>query len=226
MPQLWTVGRSVIAACIYSAFAMTPATFAQESPQTQGCRPIAERTTEVGCWIITHTELGTLPGQTTFWHLNKFATRAAAEAAKGKRGTVVESLGQVWLFTIDAPGSVPTAGTHVAKIGPIPVRPGVRYTALYMEAIFTPGMTTRAHRHSGAEAWHTISGETCLETSEGKMIGRPGNPIIVREGLPMHLTATGTETRRSLVLILHDSTQPPITLAPDWQPKGLCNQPD
>ena len=83
--------------------------------------------------------------------------------------------------------------------------------------------TAPAHRHSGPEAWYTLSGETCLETPEGKMIGRAGGShVIVPGGPPMHLTATGTETRRALVLILHDSAQPPTTMAPDWTPKSLC----
>jgi len=56
-----------------------------------------------------------------------------------------------------------------------------------------------------------------------RAVGRPGGPaVIVRGGLPMHLTAIGKETRRSLVLILHDSTQPPTTPANDWVPVGLC----
>jgi len=41
-------------------------------------------------------------------------------------------------------------------------------------------------------------------------------------GLPMHLTATGKEQRRSLVLILHDASKPPTTMVHDWAPKGLC----
>jgi quercetin dioxygenase-like cupin family protein len=92
-------------------------------------------------------------------------------------------------------------------IGPLPVVADLKYSAQYMEAIFTPGMTAPAHRHAGPEAWYTLTGETCLETSEG-YYGRdePGGPaVIVRGGLPMHLTAIGKETRRSLVLILHDS---------------------
>jgi hypothetical protein len=32
-----------------------------------------------------------------FWHLDDYATRAAADADKGPRSTVVESLGKVWL---------------------------------------------------------------------------------------------------------------------------------
>src|SRR5258705_97578 len=38
-------------------------------------------------------------------------------------------------------------------------------------------------------------------------------------GLSMHLTATGTEQRRSLVLILHKSSEPVTTMVHDWTPK-------
>ncbi len=104
---------------------------------------------------------------------------------------------------------------------PLPVSADTKYSAQYMEAIFTPGMTAPEHRHSGPEAWYTLAGETCLETPEGKMVGRAGGAhVIVPGGPPMHLTATGTETRRALVLILHDSSQPPSTPARDWTPKG------
>ena len=70
-----------------------------------------------------------------------------------------------------------------------------------------------------------MTGETCLETPDGAMIGSAGGShVIVPGGPPMHLTATGTETRRALVLILHDSSQPATTPASDWTPKGLCKQ--
>lgn len=189
----------------------------------QICRPEAERTGELGCWIKVDAELGTLPEGHIFWHLDVYVTRAAAEDAKGPRGIVVESLGRVWLFTIDVGGWRPRGGERIAEIGPLPVEPGLSYSAQYMEAIFTPGMTAPAHRHSGPEAWYTLSGETCLETPDGTMVGRAGGShVIVPGGPPMHLTATGTETRRALVLILHDSTQSATTPAPDWTPRGLC----
>jgi hypothetical protein len=38
----------------------------------------------------------------------------------------------------------------------------------------------------------------------------------------MHLTATGSEQRRALVLILHESSKPATTRVHDWTPKGLC----
>ena len=95
-----------------------------------------------------------------------------------------------------------------------------------MEAIFNPGMTAPEHSHSGPEAWYTIAGETCLETSDGRVqVGRAGGPpVIVPMGLSMHLTAPGTEQRRALVLILHQTSQPPTTLDHNWVAKGLCNK--
>jgi hypothetical protein len=39
----------------------------------------------------------------------------------------------------------------------------------------------------------------------------------------MRLIATGTEQRRSLVLVLHDAAEPATMLTDNWQPKGLCN---
>jgi quercetin dioxygenase-like cupin family protein len=209
-----------LALCVVGAVGVTLEASAQI------CRPISERTAEPGCWITAHTVLGNLPKAPLFWHLDTYSTRSAAAAAKGPRGTVVESLGRVWLLTVDVAGWRPSGGERVAEIGPLPVSADAVYAAQYMEAVFTPGMTAPAHRHSGPEAWYTLTGETCLETPSGKMIGRAGGShVIVPGGPPMHLTATGSETRRALVLILHDSTQPPTTPEHDWKPQGLCRRP-
>ena len=95
-----------------------------------------------------------------------------------------------------------------------------------MEAIFTTGRTARIHKKTGLEAWYTASGETCLETPQGTMVGRAGGaPVIVPEGLPMHLTATGSVQRRAVVLILHDASRPATTVSHEWLPKGLCKNP-
>jgi hypothetical protein len=87
----------------------------------QNCQPVSQRTGELGCWITATTRLGQLPAQPIFWHLDMFPTRAAAEAAKGARSTVVESLGTVWLFTIEGAGWRPSGGERIAEIGPLPV---------------------------------------------------------------------------------------------------------
>ena len=207
----------------YGALAMVLLALASGASAQTRCLPIEQRTGEVGCWITASTAVGKLPDGRAYWYIDSFTTRAEAETAKGARATVVESLGKVWLFTIAPPGWRSSSGTRVADIGPLVLDPAEDYTAQYMEAIFTPGMTAPAHRPSGPEAWYTLSGETGLETPEGKVIGRAGGQqVIVPHGPPMHLTATGTEVRRALVLILHESAQPATTLADDWKPKGLC----
>jgi quercetin dioxygenase-like cupin family protein len=199
--------------------------YASAQPVPGGtCKLVAERTGEVGCWIVAHEPIGQLTRSNIFWHLDTYPTRAEAEAAKGPRGTVVESGGKIWLLSIEDAGWRASNGNRVAEIGPLAINAGETYSAQYMEAILTPGMTVPVHTHSGPEAWYTLAGETCLETPLGKQVGRAGGQyVIVPGGLPMHLTATGTEQRRSLVLILHESSRPATHLGHDWIPTGLCN---
>lgn len=40
----------------------------------------------------------------------------------------------------------------------------------------------------------------------------------------MIVRATGTTTRKSLVLVLHDATKPRSSLAMDWKAAGLCER--
>ncbi|SEL78744.1 Cupin domain protein [Pseudoxanthomonas sp. GM95] len=189
----------------------------------QGCRPVAERTGEVGCWILNEQPVGRF-AQPPYWQVDRFPDLATAQAARSEHGTVIESLGEVWLMTIAPKAwSTPTGGTHRATIGPLPISAQHDYAAQYMEAVFTPGMITRTHVHSGPEAWYTVSGETCLETPQGMVIDHPGDTgRIIPAGPPMMLMATGSETRRGLVLILHDSAAPATTVVQNWTPKGLC----
>jgi quercetin dioxygenase-like cupin family protein len=193
--------------------------------QSVRCMPVGARTSEVGCWILDHQSVGKLTSTQNYWHLDSYIPRKAAEDAKGPRGVVVESMGKVWLLSIEEAGWRAPGGEHVAQIGPLPITPGEEYSAQYMEAIFTPGMTSSVHLHGGPEAWYTLAGETCLETPDGKQVGRAGGEdVIVPGGLPMHLTATGTEKRYSLVLILHETSKPAQTQVFDWKPTGICTR--
>ena len=188
------------------------------------CKPVSQRTQEVGCWIVADDPVGQLKESEVFWHLDSYSTREAAQADKGPRSAVIEALDKVWLMTIEDKRWRPAHGTRIAEIGPLPITAGGKYSAQYMEAIFTPGMTAPEHIHPGPEAWYTFAGETCLETSDGRVqVGRAGGPpVIVPEGLSMHLTATGKEQRRAFVLILHDSSKPATTMIHNWTAKGLC----
>ncbi len=193
--------------------------------QTIGCEPVAGRAgREFGCFITARVELGVLPRDSAlFWHVDVFSSRSAAETAKTSRGTVVSSLGQIRLFTIAEAGWRPASGERVAMAGPLPLVEADSFAAVYMEGVFRPGMQSPVHRHPGIEVWHTVQGEMCLETPEGKLMQRAGDPpVMVRGGVPMILTGTGKSVRRSLVLILQDATKPRSVLASDWKPAGLC----
>lgn len=193
--------------------------------QTEGCEPVAERAGRAfGCFITAREELGALPRDSAlYWHIDAFSTLALAEAARVPRSTVVRSLGGIWLFTIAEAGWRPASGKRIALTGPLPLVDADNYAAVYMEGVFRPGMQSPVHRHAGVEAWFTLEGEQCLETQEGKLVQRAGGRgVMVRGGLPMILTGTGTGVRRSLVLILQDATKPRSMLATDWTPRGLC----
>lgn len=226
--MMWFTRCSVRLAAVVLAWSFTTISLSSQSttqPLSFGtCKPVSERTTEVGCWILVEQVVGRVEQAQVFWHLDVYPTRGEAEKAKGARGAVVESLGKVWMLTIEKAGWRPTLkGERVAEIGPLPVTAGEQYSVVYMEAILNPGMASAIHIHSGPEAWYTQAGETCLETPSGKLVGRAGGPpVIVPGGPPMLLTATGTEQRRALTLILHESSKPPTTVTHDWTPKGLC----
>jgi quercetin dioxygenase-like cupin family protein len=189
------------------------------------CPPVSERNGVPGpACFIAKEELGKLPEQPIYWHLDRYPTQAGAEAARGRRGVVVESFGKIWLFTIaEKPWRAP-GGEHVANVGPLPVQGKTSYTAVYLESTFAPGMTAPIHLHSGPEAFYTLTGDTCLETPDGAQVARgPGHVEIVPGGPPMFLMAIGTQRRQGLALILHDSSRPATTMVNDWKPKGLCN---
>jgi quercetin dioxygenase-like cupin family protein len=217
--------KMIVSRCLAAALACgAVAGVSSASAQMVRCLPVEQRTGEIGCWSIANTVIGQLPPGPVAWHLDRYGSRGEAETAKRPGATVVEALGKIWLLTVAEAGWRPTSGERVAEIGPLPVTAEASYATQYLEAIFRPGMRSIEHRHGGPEVWYTESGETCLETPDGKLVGRPGQPVIVPGGPPMELTATGTELRRAVVLILYDVTKPATTIEHEWKPKGLCRQ--
>jgi quercetin dioxygenase-like cupin family protein len=205
-------------------FAATSLAFAQASAPRRTCLPVSERAgRDAGCWLLASEPLGVVSEPTVYWHLDTYETRAAAEAAKGPRGTVVEALGKIWLFTVATAGWRPSGGSRIAEIGPLVVKSGEKYTALYAEGISNVGDVTPIHQHPGPEAWYTTAGEMCVETPAGKMIGRAGDTNIIPADTPVTILATGSEQRRSVWLVLHESAHA-WTAPVDWTPKGLCKR--
>jgi quercetin dioxygenase-like cupin family protein len=192
-------------------------------PRFMICLPASLRMrAQTGCWVLASKDLGILPSGTVYWHIDRFSDRQAADTARGPNSTVVESYGAVWLLAVTSEAAAPTAGEAVAVIGPLPVAADTRYTAEYMEGTFSPGMRSIAHRHPGPEAFYNIEGEFCLETPGKKIVVGPNQGVFVEGGTPMQLTATGTQMRRSLVLVLRPSHRLLGTPTLGWRPTGLC----
>jgi quercetin dioxygenase-like cupin family protein len=187
------------------------------------CIPAAARAgREYGCFVMAEVPLGKLPAAGLYWHIDRYPTRAAAEKDRGVRSTILRSYGSIWMFSIADKNFLAAHGERVAKVGPLPLRAEKSYTAWYMEATFKPGMVSAVHRHTGPEAWYVLSGEQCLETPGGKTVIGARQTGLVPGGPPMMLLATGAGERRSLVLILGDSSLPASLPVSDWTPKGLC----
>jgi quercetin dioxygenase-like cupin family protein len=166
--------------------------------------------------------LGRLPAVDVYWHLYTYPTLSEANAHKVLRSTAAQSLGKVWVFTIAGKNWRPTAGERVAVVGPLPHDAQTPYIARYMEAAFEPGTRTPVHTHSGPEAWYVLGGAQCLETPEGITVVRAGEAALVRQGPPMVLSSVGSEVRRSVLLVLHASSEPWITPHAEWAAKGRC----
>src|SRR4051812_12646310 len=73
----------MIAVCSAAMFSL------DNQASAQICKPISQRTSDVGCWIIAHEPVGQLTVSQIFWHLDAYPSRASAEAAKGPSGTIV-----------------------------------------------------------------------------------------------------------------------------------------
>ena len=218
--------RSLVIVFSTVVFALLP-TWLQA--QTDGnCVPVAERAGRVyGCFIMAREDLGVVPTKPPlYWHLDTYTTVAEATAAKGPRGTVVESLGRIWLFSIAPVDYRPAGSQRVTRIGPLPLVSAAGFAAVYMEGVFEPGMASIVHRHPGVEAFYTLEGSMCVETPDGKIEQRAGDPgVLVNAGAPMMLIGTGIGPRRSVILILQDAMLPRSIPAHDWMPKGLCSGP-
>jgi quercetin dioxygenase-like cupin family protein len=182
--------------------------FGTAAAQTQGlesCKPVSERVGSEGCWILASKLLGVLPDRPVFWTLDVYPDRDSAQSAAESGSTVLDALDQVWLLTVGDKPKPPTKGKRITQIGPLPLKTKEDYTAQYRESIMRPGAVSRTHVHSGPEVFYTEAGETCLETPSGMQVSRKGHDVVVPEGEPMELIATGPNYRRGLVLVLHSS---------------------
>ena len=187
------------------------------------CRPGNTMTSPGPACLLAHQDLGALPNEPVYWHIDEFADENEARSASTKNGTVVSDFGKVWLFTVAGKHWRSKGGIHVATVGPLPIAKAAAYSAEFVHSLFSPGMSAPIHKHSGPEAFYALDGDTCLEMPGGSHIGTgPGNHLVMPANDPMLLMAIGKVPRRAFALILHDATLPPTTRVTGWKPAGLC----
>ena len=214
--------------CVFLLGTLVLPTVAQDHPPDPtkpfSCAmPISKRTQEAGCYLLATQNLSSLPSVPLFWHLYTYPTMETAPKGDAMN-TVVEAHGKVWLFRIAPSDWKPSSGERVAVIGPLVLPPAKEFIARYMMDVAPAGPGhTPAHVHPGTEAWYIIGGQQCMQTPGKAVILRAGEGAFVPGGVPMVLAMSGTETRRSLVLVLHDASASSFrTLIDDWKPDVAC----
>ena len=183
--------------------------------------PPSEKRPDFGCFNVASEKGLQFPKPQVYWHIRTFENRAAADAAKSATGIVVEEDGRVWLSEFGGPDLVVKGGKAVATIGPLQLPPAKLFTAVLSYAVMRPGDRSRVHTHPGPEGWYMIAGEQCLETPSGAHRAKPGETMTVPPNVPMELSITGKEVRKSLVMVIHDSSQA-RGIASQWSPSGAC----
>jgi quercetin dioxygenase-like cupin family protein len=169
-------------------------------------------------------DIGTVSGA-VFWHVNEFPDAPSAEGVKGASSAVVHAYGRTFLETVNGDAQWrPSGGWHLATVGPMQAPQGEPVTVRFMQAMTEPDAMTRPHRHSGPEAFYVLSGSICLETPAGARTVDAGETLQAAAMVPMQLTSAGGGLRRSLFVVIHPSSQPWMTTAPDWMPKGACGR--
>jgi hypothetical protein len=117
--------------------------------QPQGlvrCKPVSQKTGETGCWILGSQPVAA-SSRSVFWTIDVFPTRELAEHAKGSEGTVIVSLGKVWLLTVGDRPELNFSARRASQIGLLVLEAGRSCSAQFMEATLQPGMVSKTHLH-------------------------------------------------------------------------------
>jgi quercetin dioxygenase-like cupin family protein len=185
--------------------------------------PPGETRPEFGCFNVGLVTGLHFSQASVYWHLSRFPSRQAAEAAKSATGIVVEEDGRDWLSEFGPRNTASRGGEAVAVVGPLQLSAAESYSAVLSYAVMRPGDNSRVHTHPGPEGWYVLAGEQCLETPAGAHRAGAGESMTVRSNTPMELNVTGSKLRRAFALVIHDSAQERGKPS-DWKPSGACSK--
>ncbi len=181
----WSAPPLILAAALLRLRLTTRWLPSHPTPKATACEPANGRRDSrvAGCWPPLRSKLQRrrcIGTSTSF--LPKSRRRTRQRTAK-----VIRAHDRAWLVAVADRQWRVTGGRLVARVGPLTLLSSAPHTASFMEATFTPGMSSRIHTHPGPEAWVVLEGEQCLETPEGVIRGSAGDSMMVRGGIPMQL---------------------------------------
>lgn len=170
-----------------------------------------ERRGEMGCSIIENKSLPDGLKEPLYWHIDKFDSLDAASAAVGPASVAFEAAGTSWLMSIETQTVDHHGGIHVTQVGPLPLPlPRTpKYSMQVLSTVFSPGMYSLVHHHSGVEAVYVLEGEACFETPTRASKLQKGEALAIPADTPMRAVVTGSTLRHVLTVIVHDAAQPP-----------------
>lgn len=204
-----------IAAPVILVFGLGGRALGQLEPACVADSP--ERRGEIGCSLVETKLLPAGLAQGLLWHIDRFTSSTAAQAAVGATSVAFAAHDAWWLMTLESRADVHHGGTRVTAVKLPTLPPADRYALLAMSAYIPAGLTSRIHVHSGVEGFYVVDGEQCLETPTRTYAMPKGTTAMVAAGDTMRLVATGPGPRRSLAIVVYDAAQPPTT-RPDNPP--------
>jgi quercetin dioxygenase-like cupin family protein len=188
MPSARTASAQLMSTCV------------ENSPERRG---------GIGCSIVESKVLPTGLKEPLFWHIDRFDSPERARTAVGPASIAFEAAGTSWLMTIESQTSDHHGGQHVAQVGPLPLPQAPKYSMQVLSSVFSPGMYSLVHHHSGVEAVYVLEGEACFETPTRASTLRRGESRAIPADTPMRAVVTGSTLRHVLAVIVHDAAQPP-----------------
>ena len=158
---------------------------------------------------IAERRLTALPAGPLYWHIERFATLALAQAAAGPTALTAEIDNRGWLFTLGPQADATPGAEPVAVIGPVPRFDAPAYLLRANLAGGPPGAKTPVHAHPGSEAFYVLDGELGQKTPMGDKAITAGQTMAGHEpGMAMQVYNAGPADLRALVLFVVDATKP------------------
>lgn len=199
------------------------ALMAQAAPAVPGgcTAPASENVGRAGCYLSIELTIAS-PPPNLYWHIVQARSEevARAEARRHRWAAVVSAHERWWLYVL-SPRRIERRLPDHDVAGPFQVAGHGPVVARFMESWFPPGMRTRAHAHSGPEAFYVIEGEQCTETPSERRIIAAGESYIVPGGPHLQAAPHG---RRSVVLILAPAGDPWMRLTDQWAGTDYCER--